>query len=269
MAELNFEVQGRPGEISATTFREAIYFSVSLLREFDAAMSRKRLGSLKWYVERLHSNGSLSITFHSMQRTYKNQTTLPPDISPSVTSYLVSGFEDIEQKCVVPPYLSEFGLAKVRDLAHLIKKNGASGFRFGTQTKSVEVTTRSAENVGKLLPIRRTSIGSVEGMLEGVNLHRKPRVIVYHAVTNRAISCLFEPEQFMEQVKHSLGRRVVVSGLLHKNINGDTLRVSMESLQVVDEKNRFALPGRTEGLEDPEFSRTASTEEYLRSIRGR
>jgi hypothetical protein len=118
------------------------------------------------------------------------------------------------------------------------------------------------------LPVQRIAIGSVEGNLESVNLHGKPRVIVYHAVTKRAVTCLFEPDQFMEKVRNCLGRRVVVFGTLHKNINGDTLRVSMERLEIVDEKNRFALPGPTEGLQDPEFSKTRSTEAYLRSIRG-
>ena len=269
MAELDLEIHGKPGEVSAATFREAIYYAVSLLREFDAAVSGKRLGSLRWYIERLKSNGSLFITFHSKQRIYKTPKTLPPDVSSSVTSFLLSGFEDIEEKCVMPSYLSEFGLAKVGDLAHLIKKNGARGFRFGSQSKSVEVTSKTSENVGKLLPIQRTAIGSVEGNLEGVNLHGKPRVIVYHAVTKRAVTCLFEPDRFMDQVRNCLGRRVVIFGTLHKNINGDTLRVSMERLEIVDEKNRFALPGPTEGLQDPEFSKTPSTEAYLRSIRGR
>ena len=97
MAELDLEIHGKPGEVSAATFREAIYYAVSLLREFDAAMSGKRLGSLKWYIERLKSNGSLFITFHSKQRIYKTPKALPPDISPSVTSSLLSGFEDIEE----------------------------------------------------------------------------------------------------------------------------------------------------------------------------
>ena len=62
---------------------------------------------------------------------------------------------------------------------------------------------------------------------------------------------------------------MIVAGILDKNINGDTLRVAVDRLDVVDEKNRFALPDPTKALDDPEFSKTGSTEAYLRNIRGR
>jgi hypothetical protein len=49
MAEINFFIDGALGEVSAATFHHAIYYSVGIIREFDAAISGKSRGSLSWY----------------------------------------------------------------------------------------------------------------------------------------------------------------------------------------------------------------------------
>lgn len=267
MAELNFDILGEQGEVSAATFRESVYYATYLLREFDSAISGKPHGVLGWYIQHLQSNGKLSVVFRSKLKPSLSVKHFPQDVDRAVTASFVTGFEDIEVKCVTPAYLSEYALQKVEKLAHLIGKNGARGFHFETQSKGIEVTKRTTENIGKLLPIRRTAIGSAEGTLEVVNIHKHPRFIVYHAVTKKAVTCEFK-EASMGKVKDSLGKRVAVFGTLYKNINGDTLRVAMDRLEILDDVRRFILP-TTEDLNDPEFAKIRSTEEYLRNIRGR
>lgn len=266
MADLRFDILGERGQISAVTFKDSLQYALYLLREFDSAISGKPRGVLGWYIEHLHSNGSLSVVFKSHAR--RTATQYPQDVDKAVTSNLVTGFQDIEVKCETPPYLSEFALQKVDKLAGLIGKNGARGFHIESQAKEVEVTRNTQENIRKLLPISRTAIGSVEGTLEIVNLHNKPRFIVYDAITHKAVTCEFNPEVFMARVKESLGKRVAVFGKLYKNVKGDTLRVSMERLELVDETNRFRSPEQ-EGWGEPEFSKIRGTYDYLRNIRGR
>ena len=71
----------------------------------------------------------------------------------------------------------------------------------------------------------------------------------------------------MSTVKDNLGSRVSVFGKLHKNINGDTLRVTVEQIKSIQGQKRFALPDVGE-LQEPEFTNAGSTAEYLRRIRG-
>jgi len=269
MSELRFDILGKDGEVSALTFRESIEYAVSLLREFDSALSGKPRGVLSWYIRNLHSNGKLSVLFQSRLKPSHTIQKYPHDVDRAVTSNLVSGFEDIEVKCVTPPYLSEFGLQKVNKLANLIGKNGAKGFHFESQSKEVEVTQSTKDNIGKLLPIARTAIGSVEGTFEAINIHgNRPRFIVYHSITKKGVVCVVDNKERLMEVTHYLGRNVAVFGTLYKNIKGDTLRVSMQEIKVLDETNRFALPS-SERFQDPEFTKSKSTEEYLRLIRGR
>lgn len=274
MSELNFQIHSEPGGVSVSTFREAIYRAIYVLREFDAGISKHPLGTLAWYVNKLNSNGSLSVNFISRLKPPAMKDNLP-DISPRVTDNFLTGFEDLEEKCITPPYLSEFGLQKAGELAGLIKKNGATGFRFAVEDRKIEVTSRTAENVSKLRQINRTAVGSVEGTLEEISVHRskrkkddqKLRSVVYHSITNRAITCLFD-EDNLDAVKEALGKRVLVFGKLQKNIKGETMRVLIENLEIIEGKMRFEMPNVGGTLGVPDFENEESTEQYMRRVRG-
>jgi hypothetical protein len=265
MAELDFEIQGRPGEIAAYTFEKAVARAIGLLDEFDSAISGQRRGTLRWVISRLHSNGNLLVGFQSRPKS-RLKVDRPADIGPIVARSFLTGFDDLENKCETPAYLSEFGLHQADKLTRLIGNGGPTGFRFNSPDSTVTVTAKTSENIGKLLPIKRTSIGSVEGKLEGVNLHHRPRVIIYHTVTKKAVTCEFNQEKLMEQVKDCLGKNVTVFGILHKNMNGDTLRVTMDRLALTQDI-RLASAEHDEGP-DPEFATATSTAEYMRRIRG-
>jgi len=277
MSELNFQIHTQPGGVSVTTFREAIHRAIYLLREFDAGISKHPAGTLSWYVNKLHGNGNgdgpLSVNFVSRLKPPAVKEHLP-DISSNVTSNLLTGFQDLEERCITPPYLSEFGLQKAGELAKLIKSDGATGFRFAVEDRAIEVTPKTAENVSKLQQIKRTAIGSVEGMLEAINVHRrsrsrdqKLRSVVYHSTTNRAITCMFDSDK-LEAVKDALGRRVTVFGELQKNLKSETMRVVMDHLVLADKGKRFEMPDVGGTLGVPDFENSDSTEEYMRRIRG-
>ena len=101
MANVQFDIIGEPGRISASTFFRASRTALSLLREFDAAISGRYQGTLKWYVAGLHDNGSLSIRFRSDPRPPKKKKgsiTNPSDFGPEVTGAFVTGFDNIEHQ---------------------------------------------------------------------------------------------------------------------------------------------------------------------------
>ena len=157
-------------------------------------------------------------------------------------------------------------MLRTQKLAGLIGANGAQGFRFSSGDRHVEVTPKTSENLSRILPTKREAIGSIEGNLEAINIHRQPKFIVYHAITHRAITCTFEPGE-LTTVKSYLGNRVLVKGLLYKNVNGETLRAKVDSITSVDLSKRF----RRDNIDDlpiPDFADNASTSEYLRRIRG-
>jgi hypothetical protein len=266
MAEtLDLEIQGHPGDIAAVVFERAVGNAVALLREFDSAISGRSRGMLHWYIANLHSNGSLLVRFQPRVNPNIKLRQRISGLESRVTGSFITGFDDLENKCETPPYLSEFGLQRAESLASAIgRAGGPSAFRFTSSAMAVEVTSKTSENISKLLPIRRKAIGSVDGNLEAINIHKRPRFLVYHAITKKAVTCEFDEGEDMERVKEYLGRRVTVFGTLHKNVNGDTIRVAMDRIALSDDVKK-AHTGTEWGA--PEFANTLSTAEYLRRTR--
>src|ERR1700684_500210 len=99
MAELDFEIFGKPGEVSASTFREAVGQAVGLLQEFDSAISETPRGSLRWYIGRLHSNGNLLVSFRSKIKGKRKTRERVADVSSAVTNSFLTGFDDLENRC--------------------------------------------------------------------------------------------------------------------------------------------------------------------------
>jgi hypothetical protein len=268
MARVQFDIIGEPEKISVGTFFGSFSIALTLLREFDQAISGKYHGSLLWYISRLHGNGSLSLQFRSDPKRKKKEPIAEiRDFGPQVTNAFVTGFENIEKKGISPPYLSEFGMARIDSLLRFIKEDRAKEFEVSDLTRSVRVSNKSSENLGQLLPVTRESIGSIEGKLEAISIHKRPRVMVYHSITRKAVTCRFEESEFLDAMKSALGHRVVVSGNVHSNIKGEPIRVEMEALRVLGPES--ALPDIEElGGSDPMFTGEMTTDEFIRSIRG-
>jgi hypothetical protein len=268
MAKIQFDIIGQLGSISAPTFHDAIANALGILRELDTVLSNRRSGALQWYVGDLHANGSLSIEFIPKVRAFSPRVLkgLPSDIAPQVTESFVHGFQNIQTDGTSPPYLSENGLHRIANLVGLINKNGARGFHISDDKRTVDVSNIAAENVTKLIRPKRHAIGSVEGYLRAISLHRGMKVTVYHSRTNKAVSCSFRDQDFLDIIKSALGRKVIALGTVHYNEKGEPVRVDMERLRVF--RSGEDLPSTAEvGGSIPDFTDGMSTDDYVRSLR--
>jgi hypothetical protein len=129
-----------------------------------------------------------------------------------------------------------------------------------------QVSTRGAANIIRLLPVHHKAIGSVEGTLEAVSLHRGGRFTVYEYRTKKAVKSSFEREQWLEGIRAALGKRVEVGGLVEYNVRGEPLAIKIDRLRILGEGR---LPTTRElGGSDPDFTGDMSTDEFIRTIRG-
>lgn len=266
MAKLRFEINGEPSYVAFSTFLTATQKLKQILRELDQAISGRYIGTIQWYVAALSSEKNLSIDVLSRpKRTNKPDT---PDIGGQVAASLVTGLDNVQNRSVSPPYLSEYGLQHLGEMLDVLNKNGASGYRATDleREESIEVSRAAADTIRQLLPIRRSSIGSVEGKLEAISIHRSPTFVVYQALTNKAVRCLFDgSDVMMETVKNILGKRVMVSGLVNWNIKSEPVRVDVEDIRVLGDES---LPTTSElSGSHPDIADGMTTDEYIRSIR--
>lgn len=269
MAKLRFEIEGQPSRVAFESFLNATWDFLGLLREIDQVMSGRYLGSLRWYVSGLHSNGALSVEVLSRVKpaSRRRRIQLLPDFSGRVADSLVTGFENVQTLGVSPPYLSLYGLKRLDSMLGVLQRNGASGYRTTDiqQNRVVELSPDAINNVRALIPTKRTTIGSVEGQLEAISIHNKKRFVIYDALTKKAINCDFK-DDLLPSVKDSLGRRVLVSGTLHWNAKSEAKRVDAEDVRILGAQ-RLPTTNELSG-EYPDITEGMSTEDYIRSIRG-
>src|SRR5260370_42563342 len=64
---------------------------------------------------------------------------------------------------------------------------------------------------GKVIPL--TSVGTVKGRLERLNLHNRNEFVIYPPVPGVQVTCLF-PEELFSQVQAAIKQNITVSGRL-------------------------------------------------------
>lgn len=271
MSDLTFKIHTKDGNVSTYVFEKAVHEALYLVSQYDAGVSQRATGSLNWFVSDLRNNGSMAFDFISRPKRSRNKSQLPPNLVPQITHSLLTGVDELETRGIAPVRLSEKGLERVGKLADLLQKDGALKFSFATNEESADITEKTSENVRTLLPLKRTAFGSAEGRLDGINIHRSYRALLYHSVTKRVITCMFEPFQ-LDDVKSALGKLVIVRGELKKNVNGDTVRIVKPKLEVIEGTKRFSLPTLPKslkgGLRPLSFESERTTADYMRRIRG-
>ena len=234
MATLRFQVQGELGSITLSGFLGQIQDHLQMLKEYDLAISHENRASLEWLITDV-STGSLIVET-------KYRSTLPDkDFGSDVTTAYFAGWERIENEGSSPPYLTERGMGAARRIAQRIGREGMKGVVISGPDHRVTISERASENIRVLLPEQDESLGSAEGTLETISVHRGRRFVVYHSRTKKAIRCdIPSKSDLLDQATAALGNRVVVGGRLHTNARGEPVRISVEELRTLREESRFA-----------------------------
>ncbi len=261
MARLRFQVQGELGNITLAGFMGQINDHLRMLREYDLAISREKKASLEWLITNV-STGSLIIETESRSRLEEK------NFGPEVAKVYVAGWDRIEHKGLSPAYLTEPGMKAARRIVRRIGKDGIEGIVVSGPEQSVTISPKASAHMDQLIPVKYRSLGSAEGTLETISIHRGSRFTIYHSRTKKAIRCDIPAveEQLLNYAKEALGRRVHASGRLERNARGEPIRIKAERLRILREREE--LPTIAElGGKYPDFTGGLTTEEYIRSLR--
>lgn len=243
------------------TFLTAVDTTTRILADLDPAFSGKPHGSLDWLIGRLET-GSLVIELESRPKRELSAD----NVGSRVARVLVEGLDMIEQEASTPPYFSDTAMEHALRLTRLIGRDGATGLIVRDSLGEAVLSPQAAENIAPLLSPRRTSLGSVEGKLGLIAIHRKPRFRIYEVVTHKAVTCDFDEKKWLDRVKDALWRRVIAYGVVYYNIKGEPLRVELDNLRILSERTDLPQVDDIGGM-DPDLTGALSTAEYIRSIR--
>ncbi len=92
-----------------------------------------------------------------------------------------------------------------------------------------------------------------------------PHYNVYEALTKRPVSAKFDRAQ-LEEVRDALGRRVNVSGIIHRNANGEPITIERGELNLMREEEALPTVDDIAGI-DPDYTGSRNSAEYVRAMR--
>ncbi len=264
MSTLRLRVEGEGKPVSFDSFVSSMNRALQMLRDVDRVISTHRTPALTWVVADLAMNSPSPVAVLESRVLSRS---LGERFAEQVTGGFVTALATVEQGEALPAHLSDIGLGHLRDLAASLRKDGAAQFEatYVEHDEWARVSPAAAEHVQRLLTPKSRAIGSVIGVLEVVSLHGRYRYSVYDDVTHRAVRCEFA-EGELEDVKAALGRRVMVSGVIHRNEKGQPLKVAQPRLTVLPRRDELPTTEQLVGI-DPDFTGSLTTDEYVRQLR--
>ena len=227
-----------------------------LLREIDEELSPSAARSLDWRITGLSYSSPAAIAMVAVPRGDA------PDIGRRVVSACIDGVTRLGGENARSPEFNDAALLHIKRIAKYT--NGdirAVRVESPTVPAPASITRELTATVERVL--QGYSLGSVEGRLEGLNIHTQPRFTVYDAVTGRAVRCYFSDAD-LDAVKAAIGRKVIVRGRLRRDPDGRPEEVRrIEFFEPIDDVPEPPPPDAA-GL----FQGLGDARSYLEMIRG-
>ena len=264
MARLHLTVEGELGNIALDLLALMLERSHSILRRLDCAVSGEQTGTMQWVVAGIKEGDSRTIELRN--RVMRGEE----DYGVQVGELYVEGIRCIETQGATPPCYDLDALQDLQAMTRAFGRNGVDALSVSMPDHNREATLSRKSNatLQSLTGVHHKTIGSVEGRVEMVSLHEGSRRFnVYHAVTNRAITCALPPEleeRVIEDLKHR--RRVRVSGEISYTARGEALSVDVDRYRTLPDEAELPPLEATLGIA-PDFTGGRSTEGYIRSLR--
>ena len=121
----------------------------------------------------------------------------------------VTSVARLEQQAMTPPYLRETGIRRCQRVLRLIGGEGVTGIVLVNEddTRELYLTAQATVHAAQLLQVRHIALGSIDGTLEAISVHQKPRFTIYHSWTHKAVTCDFSSTDLLEQAESALRRQ--------------------------------------------------------------
>lgn len=205
-------------------FRKAQEELATILREVDRNLTGNQRPSVSWVVSSV-SSGSVHLTVKGIP-----QDDIPDFKVAEVVIAVESGIATLEEHPERPPFFSDRALESAKALANLVGKDILM-IQVGANSNKVNLTKHLVANVDELIGANYKSFGSIEGILNVIDLSRKPIFKIYDLLTNKSVRCFF-PSNFLEEIKDALGKRVSVYGLIRSREDGQKVSIEIEEMEL-------------------------------------
>ncbi len=257
-SEMTFIVQPETETASVSLLLNALDHINRLLRDVDYAILGARSES-HWGIRKLQSSAP-SIT---VQPLFRNGH------YPQAVEAISDGLRAVTDGTDHPPqYFTEQALVNLGKMRRLFSgKNPARSItvlRDGEQMATIKRDISDKTN--RILTAGYQNLGSLEGTLEAINVHRTPTVTIWDRISGSPVRCSIPSgADWLSHVKGLLGMRVLVTGSIHYFVNG-TPRSIADVTAIEDATPNTNLP-RAEFGSIPDPRAAADPTAFLQAVR--
>ncbi|MBN1763959.1 MAG: hypothetical protein JW860_01775 [Sedimentisphaerales bacterium] len=155
-------------------------------------------------------------------------------VESDIISILDNGLRMITDKKnkAYPEHFNIDSLKIISDLCSIGDSN------IGINRKKFELNYKLIDNINNIMGTNYIDYGSIEGKLDAINIHTKPKISVYDALTGKAIRCYFD-ESMLDYIISAMGKRVSIYGQIRYKKNGSPISVDIEEIDIFPPQNEL------------------------------
>jgi hypothetical protein len=231
-------------ELSWADFVEAGNDLTGILREVEASLTEVAQTRVRWVVSRLSKHSPATVVLAGQPI----RDTMAPSTIEQIAMVTANGLRSLEAGADWPAGFNEPALEQARKLADLLEEGRVSKIRVRDGSAPVTVTRQVVANVDELIAPRLRSIGTVEGVLEGINIHAKEAyATIYDPLNDAPIRCLFG-RNLLADVTAAFGSRVAVFGEILSRPTGERYSITVDRIERLPDASELPGPDDVRGI---------------------
>jgi len=181
----------------------------------------------------------------------------------------ISNLSMIKRRKVIPENFDYESLQKYRQIGEL-HKTYISAITIKNGRKKIIIDDKFRKNINRAIGEDEYEEGSLNGVLETINIHGKNKFYIYPTLGAKKIQCVF-PTELKNEVKQALYERVEVEGTLrYKSWDRFPYAINVKRIEIYPPDDKLptfselvgAIPDATQGLSPTQFIRKLRDEEW-------
>ncbi len=239
MSELRLELGSN--DVAIQQLVQAAEAFSGLIREVARTYAGTRQDPVRWVV-RLE-RGSVGVPVDPQPAL----DDLRPSATPEIVAAIANGVACLEQAPERPDFFTDKALVAAKQLADLNSPSLPVSIHNGQVASPL--TERLVRNVEAVLGQPTLSYGTVEGLLEQLNVHgQRNDFSVFDARNGQKVPCRFTDRVRVEDIGPAIQRRVAVRGLIRTRPNGRRDSIDAHELSVFPPDQKLATPDDVLGI---------------------
>ncbi len=255
-------VLGSPSEIIPLShFGRAVTKILAILKQLDKEIADGK-SNISWGVSSLSMSSPAKIQITS-NGSKEGQDPV------EIVDYAIDGLSRLNKKAARPKYFSDQLLELARDFSGILDQKNINQLSLINGGSSVSLTRQVVAHVDTLIEAKtKTSMGTIEGKLDLIDVHSGLVVGIYRFTDNICVRAIFKEEQDMRaNVLKLLEKPVIAVGEIKRNKRGKPISISVKELKLLSGEIPLSQIEKLYGA-DPDFTGGLTVEEFLKRQRG-